>query len=72
MQEEKLQRFTRTSQELTDVCFVLTDFLMSLKTVTQCGDETSCLSNKLGELSLATFDEDGVCIAQSGSWALSP
>ena len=49
------------------------DLLMSLKTVTQCGDdETSCLSNKLGELSLATFDESGLCIGPPpGSWAFA-
>jgi len=47
------------------------DFLMSLKTVTECGVENSCLTNKLKELALASFDEDGVCVAQSGSWAFS-
>lgn len=48
----------------------ITDFL-TLKTVTECGLETSCLTNKLGELSLATFDENGVCVSQTGSWAFS-
>jgi len=43
---------------------------MTLKTVTECGLENSCLTNKLGELSIATFDE-GVCVGQSGSWAFS-
>ncbi|PNF28256.1 FERM domain-containing protein 8 [Cryptotermes secundus] len=31
----------------------------------------SCLSNKLSKLTLATFDEDGRCIGQMGSWAFS-
>jgi len=47
------------------------DLMNTLRTVTQCGDETSCLSNKLRELSLATFDENGLCVAQSGSWAFA-
>jgi hypothetical protein len=54
---------------LMQLCYV--DFLMSLKTVTECGLETSCLTNKLGELSLAHFDEEGICVSQSGSWAFS-
>jgi hypothetical protein len=52
-----------------DLCFL--DFLDSLHTVVRAGDETSCLSNKLGQLSLATFDENGVCVGQSGSWAFA-
>lgn len=28
----------------------------------------TCLSNKLSRLTLATFDEDGNCIGQMGSW----
>ncbi|XP_069673570.1 FERM domain-containing protein 8 isoform X5 [Periplaneta americana] len=31
----------------------------------------SCLSNKLSKLTLATFDEDGRCIGQMGSWSFS-
>lgn len=29
------------------------------------------LCNKLGKLTLATFDEDGHCIGQMGSWSVS-
>lgn len=29
----------------------------------------TCLSNKLSRLTLATFDEDGHCIGQMGSWS---
>ncbi|XP_021914561.1 FERM domain-containing protein 8 isoform X3 [Zootermopsis nevadensis] len=31
----------------------------------------SCLSNKLSKLTLATFDDDGHCIGQMGSWSFS-
>ncbi|XP_059473278.1 FERM domain-containing protein 8 isoform X2 [Neocloeon triangulifer] len=31
----------------------------------------SCLSNKLSRLTLATFDDDGRCIGQMGSWSFS-
>ncbi|ODN05587.1 FERM domain-containing protein 8 [Orchesella cincta] len=47
------------------------DFFVSLKTVTQCGEENSCLSNKLSELALAAFDEEGICVSKAGSWAFA-
>lgn len=51
--------------------FFCADFFVSLKTVTQCGEENSCLSNKLSELALAAFDEEGICVSKAGSWAFS-
>lgn len=53
------------------IYMLYSDFLGSLRTVAHGGDETSCLSNKLHELSLADFDDNNVCISQPGSWAFS-
>ncbi|XP_060534526.1 putative FERM domain-containing protein FRMD8P1 isoform X2 [Cylas formicarius] len=36
-----------------------------------CPMEYTVMCNKLGKLSLATFDEDGHCIGQMGSWSFS-
>uniref|UniRef100_A0A1B6DRL1 FERM domain-containing protein 8 n=1 Tax=Clastoptera arizonana TaxID=38151 RepID=A0A1B6DRL1_9HEMI len=42
-----------------------------LATLTQRDMSQSCLGNKLSKLTLATFDEEGRCIGQMGSWSFS-
>jgi len=65
-----IPRFRLFSLPVAKVYFTV-DFLGSLRTVAHGGDETSCLSNKLNELSLAAFDDSSICISQPGSWAFS-
>ncbi|XP_071453770.1 FERM domain-containing protein 8 isoform X2 [Hetaerina americana] len=48
-----------------------TDSDVPLTMVTRRELPQSCLSNKLSKLTLATFDEDGRCIGQMGSWSFS-
>ncbi|XP_047110100.1 putative FERM domain-containing protein FRMD8P1 [Schistocerca piceifrons] len=47
------------------------DTQVPLTTVNRRELPQSCLSNKLSKLTLATFDEDGRCIGQMGSWSFS-
>ncbi|XP_046401488.1 FERM domain-containing protein 8 isoform X2 [Ischnura elegans] len=47
------------------------DTQVPLTMVTRRELPQSCLSNKLSKLTLATFDEDGRCIGQMGSWSFS-
>ncbi|KAK7862335.1 hypothetical protein R5R35_005227 [Gryllus longicercus] len=47
------------------------DTQVPLTMVSRREQPQSCLSNKLSKLTLATFDEDGRCIGQMGSWSFS-
>lgn len=47
------------------------DTQVPLTTVNRRELPQSCLSNKLSKLTLATFDDDGRCIGQMGSWSFS-
>ena len=47
------------------------DCLVPLTTVSRRGIPESILSNKLNRLTMATFDDEGRCIGQMGSWSFS-
>lgn len=44
---------------------------LTLNNLTQNSGSLPSLSNKLSRLTLATFDENGHCIGQMGSWSFS-
>ncbi|XP_067003872.2 putative FERM domain-containing protein FRMD8P1 isoform X4 [Anabrus simplex] len=60
-----------TDRPIYDTSTDSDDTQMPLTMVNRRELPQSCLSNKLSKLTLATFDEDGRCIGQMGSWSFS-